>query len=34
MITANAMDPVEVLGVVGLSGRIDNFPAQLSGGEQ
>ena len=27
-------DPVEVLGVVGLSGRIDNFPAQLSGGEQ
>ena len=28
------MDPVEVLKMVGLANRIDNFPAQLSGGEQ
>ena len=33
-IVADAMDPVEVLNMVGLSKRIDNFPAQLSGGEQ
>lgn len=33
-IVADAMDPVEVLNMVGLSRRIDNFPAQLSGGEQ
>ncbi len=28
------LDPAEVLGDVGLSERQDNFPAQLSGGEQ
>ncbi len=33
-IVADAMDPVEVLNMVGLSHRINNFPAQLSGGEQ
>ena len=33
-IVADAMDPVEVLTMVGLADRIDNFPAQLSGGEQ
>lgn len=33
-IVKDAMDPVEVLGMVGLSRRVDNFPAQLSGGEQ
>jgi putative ABC transport system ATP-binding protein len=27
-------DPRETLAAVGLSGRMDNFPAQLSGGEQ
>lgn len=30
----NALDPKEVLSQVGLSDRINNFPAQLSGGEQ
>ena len=30
----NALNPVEVLGQVGLSERMNNFPAQLSGGEQ
>lgn len=30
----NAMDPEEVLRMVGLEERTDNFPAQLSGGEQ
>ena len=30
----DAMDPVEVLKLVGLESRLDNFPAQLSGGEQ
>ena len=30
----NAMDPGEVLRMVGLEERTDNFPAQLSGGEQ
>ena len=30
----DAMDPVEVLKLVGLENRLDNFPAQLSGGEQ
>ena len=30
----NAMDSVEVLKQVGLGDRINNFPAQLSGGEQ
>ncbi|MGT2965150.1 ABC transporter ATP-binding protein [Streptococcus acidominimus] len=29
-----AMDPIEVLEKVGLGHRVDNFPAQLSGGEQ
>ena len=33
-IVKDAMDPVEVLKMVGLANRIDNFPAQLSGGEQ
>lgn len=28
------MDPVEVLKMVGLANRIDNFPVQLFGGEQ
>lgn len=30
----DALDPVEVLTSVGLKHKIDNFPAQLSGGEQ
>src|SRR5699024_5115656 len=30
----DAMDPVEVLKLVGLENRLDNFLAQLSGGEQ
>lgn len=33
-IVKDAMDPVQVLKDVGLEHRIDNFPAQLSGGEQ
>ena len=33
-IVPDAMDPVDVLKMVGLANRIDNFPAQLSGGEQ
>ncbi|EOH90468.1 ABC transporter ATP-binding protein [Enterococcus asini ATCC 700915] len=33
-IVANAMNPEEVLKDVGLGNRMDNFPAQLSGGEQ
>jgi putative ABC transport system ATP-binding protein len=33
-IVEQAMDPVEVLKEVGLGNRINNFPAQLSGGEQ
>ncbi|NMM94381.1 ABC transporter ATP-binding protein [Bifidobacterium oedipodis] len=33
-IVKNAMDPVAALTSVGLKDRIDNFPAQLSGGEQ
>jgi putative ABC transport system ATP-binding protein len=28
------MDPAEALTLVGLAGRLDHFPAQLSGGEQ
>lgn len=33
-IVKGAQDPVKVLEQVGLSERLDNFPAQLSGGEQ
>lgn len=33
-ICRDPLDPVQVLEQVGLSERMDNFPAQLSGGEQ
>ncbi len=33
-ISKNALDAVDVLNQVGLRDRINNFPAQLSGGEQ
>ena len=33
-IVAAPMKPSDALGIVGLSGRLDHFPAQLSGGEQ
>lgn len=33
-IVKNASDPIKVLQEVGLGERINNFPAQLSGGEQ
>ncbi|MBN1776254.1 MAG: ABC transporter ATP-binding protein [Clostridiales bacterium] len=33
-INRNALDPIEVLASVGLDHRINNFPSQLSGGEQ
>lgn len=33
-IAENPMDPAEALDLVGLSDRINHFPAQLSGGEQ
>jgi len=33
-ICRNPMSPTEVLGLVGLSDRMNNFPSQLSGGEQ
>ena len=33
-ICKNPMDAVEVLNMVGLSERVNNFPSQLSGGEQ
>ncbi|MBR1384179.1 MAG: ABC transporter ATP-binding protein [Ruminococcus sp.] len=33
-ICKNALDPEEVLKSVGLKDRMDNFPSQLSGGEQ
>jgi len=33
-ISTSPMDPSDALGIVGLSERMDHFPAQLSGGEQ
>jgi len=33
-IAERPMDPAEALGLVGLSERLNHFPAQLSGGEQ
>ncbi len=33
-VAANPMDPAEALALVGMSHRIDHFPAELSGGEQ
>ncbi|MCM2332782.1 MAG: ABC transporter ATP-binding protein [Anaeromyxobacteraceae bacterium] len=33
-IARRPMAPEEALGLVGLSGRLDHFPSQLSGGEQ
>lgn len=33
-IAANPMKPEDALAIVGLSERLDHFPAQLSGGEQ
>jgi putative ABC transport system ATP-binding protein len=33
-IAEHPMDPAEALGLVGLSERMNHFPAQLSGGEQ
>jgi putative ABC transport system ATP-binding protein len=33
-LAVSAMEPVDALRLVGLSDRIDHFPAQLSGGEQ
>ena len=33
-IVSDALDPEAVLREVGLGNRLDNFPAQLSGGEQ
>ena len=33
-ISKDSLDPAEVLREVGLGDRLDNFPAQLSGGEQ
>ncbi len=33
-IAPNALDPKQILEEVGLSGRLKNFPAQISGGEQ
>lgn len=33
-ICSNPMDPIEILESVGLQGRLNNFPSQISGGEQ
>jgi putative ABC transport system ATP-binding protein len=33
-IVEHPMSPEDALGIVGLGGRLDHFPAQLSGGEQ
>ena len=33
-IAADPMEPADALALVGLAGRADHFPAQLSGGEQ
>ena len=33
-VSPDALDPVEVLRQVGLAHRLNNFPSQLSGGEQ
>ena len=33
-ICPDSLDPAETLGKVGLAARLNNFPAQLSGGEQ
>lgn len=33
-LTPDALDPAATLRAVGLAARLDNFPAQLSGGEQ
>jgi putative ABC transport system ATP-binding protein len=33
-IAVNPMTPEEALGMVGMTERLDHFPAQLSGGEQ
>ncbi|WP_125768082.1 ABC transporter ATP-binding protein [Lapidilactobacillus wuchangensis] len=33
-VAPNALDPEQILRQVGLQDRLDNFPAQLSGGEQ
>ena len=33
-IADDPMDPAEALAMVGLEGRLDHFPSQLSGGEQ
>lgn len=33
-ICKNPFDPTEILNLVGLGDRLDNFPSQLSGGEQ
>lgn len=33
-IAEKPLDPREVLSLVGLEGRLDHFPSQLSGGEQ